>query len=424
MLEGIARYFCQRTAVIIFGLFATFGIALLILAFGYLLSRLGFFRAICLPASILGGVLALFALWFLAHFFELKISFDESLKEPFLLAFFASLSLGFAFSKSIKFTKNFFIFLGLCALLMILQNLLGIMVISLFGADKIFGLIAGSISLSGSFGMGAFWSEVLKTEPFNITNALDISIACATFGVLFGSLLGAPFGAFLIEKCLLKKRVFAPDFSPDFSANFAHNKSSKIANSRISKEIFVLFSNKKELKNTIISIFLLVFCVICAIFIKSFIALPAIIFALIFGLIVRAFCAFLRLELPSKSIATLGNFCLALFLVLALVLIDLSVLFSLATPLFVLLFCQLVLMVLFVYFITFRAFGRGYEAGLLSSAQCGLSLGATPIALANLEKLELRFFSSKEAVAIVCLSGVFFIDFINVLVVWGFLSLL
>ena len=28
---------------------------------------------------------------------------------------------------------------------------------------------------------------MLKTEPHNITNALDISIACATFGALFGS---------------------------------------------------------------------------------------------------------------------------------------------------------------------------------------------------------------------------------------------
>ena len=127
--------------------------------------------------AVLGGVFALSVLVLFSHFFELKISFDESLKESFLLAFFASLGLGFSidFSKKSNFSKNFFIFLGLCAFIMVLQNLLGITIISLFDKQKELGLIAGSISLSGSFGMGAFWSEVLKTEPHNITNALDIS---------------------------------------------------------------------------------------------------------------------------------------------------------------------------------------------------------------------------------------------------------
>ena len=193
--------------MISFGLFETFGAGLLILGFGYLLSKLRIFSVLCLPAAVLGGVFALSILVLFSHFFELKISFDESLKESFLLAFFASLGLGFSidFSKKSNFSKNFFIFLGLCAFIMVLQNLLGITIISLFDKQKELGLIAGSISLSGSFGMGAFWSEILKTEPHNITNALDISIACATFGVLFGSVLGAPLGAFLIEKFVLKK---------------------------------------------------------------------------------------------------------------------------------------------------------------------------------------------------------------------------
>ena len=385
--------------MISFGLFETFGAGLLILGFGYLLSRLRIFSVLCLPAAVLGGVFALSVLVLFSYFFELKISFDENLKESFLLAFFASLGLGIDFSKKSNFSKNFFIFLGLCAFIMVLQNLLGITIISLFDKQKELGLIAGSISLSGSFGMGAFWSEVLKTEPYNITNALDISIACATFGVLFGSVLGAPLGAFLIEKFVLKKE-----------------------NSRFeSKE---KSHSQKELKNTIISVLLLAFCVLCASVIKLFISLPAIIFALIFAFILRVLCYFFGVNLAQKNLALLGNFCLALFLALALMSIDLKALLDIGLPLFVLLCLELVLMLFFVFFITFRVFGRDYEAALLSSAQCGLCLGATPIALANLEKLELRFFSSKSALAILCLSGVFFIDFINVLVIWLFLSFL
>ena len=404
--------------MISFGLFETFGAGLLILGFGYLLSKLRIFSVLCLPAAVLGGVFALSVLVLFLHFFELKISFDESLKESFLLAFFASLGLGFSidFSKKSNFSKNFFIFLGLCAFIMVLQNLLGITIISLFDKQKELGLIAGSISLSGSFGMGAFWSEVLKTEPYNITNALDISIACATFGALFGSVLGAPLGAFLIEKFVLKKensRFESKEKSP----------SQKELGNELGNAL-VLFFSKKELKNTIISVLLLAFCVLCASVIKLFISLPAIIFALIFAFMLRVLCYFFGVNLAHKNLALLGNFCLALFLALALMSIDLKALLDIGLPLFVLLCLELVLMLFFVFFITFRVFGRDYEAALLSSAQCGLCLGATPIALANLEKLELRFFSSKSALAILCLSGVFFIDFINVLVIWLFLSFL
>ena len=404
--------------MISFGLFETFGAGLLILGFGYLLSKLRIFSVLCLPAAVLGGVFALSVLVLFSHFFELKISFDESPKESFLLAFFASLGLGIDFSKKSNFSKNFFIFLGLCAFIMVLQNLLGITIISLFDKQKELGLIAGSISLSGSFGMGAFWSEVLKTEPYNITNALDISIACATFGVLFGSVLGAPLGAFLIEKFVLKKENFrlqSKEKSPSQKELGKENNLNKA---------LVLFFSKKELKNTIISVLLLAFCVLCASVIKLFISLPAIIFALIFAFMLRVLCYFFGVNLAHKNLALLGNFCLALFLALALMSIDLKALLDIGLPLFVLLCLELVLMLFFVFFITFRVFGRDYEAALLSAAQCGLCLGATPIALANLEKLELRFFSSKSALAILCLSGVFFIDFINVLVIWLFLCFL
>lgn len=404
--------------MISFGVFETFGVGLLILGFGYLLSKLRIFSVLCLPAAVLGGVFALSVLVFFSHFFELKISFDESPKESLLLAFFASLGLGIDFSKKSNFSKNFFIFLGLCAFIMVLQNLLGITIISLFDKQKELGLIAGSISLSGSFGMGAFWSEVLKTQPYNITNALDISIACATFGVLFGSVLGAPLGAFLIEKFVLKKE------NSRFESKEKSPSQKELGKENNLNNALVLFFSKKELKNTIISVLLLAFCVLCASVIKLFISLPAIIFALIFALILRVLCYFFGLNLAHKNLALLGNFCLALFLALALISIDLKALLDIGLPLFVLLCLELVLMLFFVFFITFRVFGRDYEAALLSAAQCGLCLGATPIALANLEKLELRFFSSKSALAILCLSGVFFIDFINVLVIWLFLSFL
>ena len=56
--------------MISFGLFETFGAGLLILGFGYLLSRLRIFSVLCLPAAVVGGVFALSVLVFFSHFFD------------------------------------------------------------------------------------------------------------------------------------------------------------------------------------------------------------------------------------------------------------------------------------------------------------------------------------------------------------------
>lgn len=406
--------------MISFGFFETFGVGLLVLGFGYLLARLRFFSILCLPASVLGGVFALLFLAILSYFLHLNFFFDESVKEPFLLAFFVSLALGFDFGKnsSQKLTKNFFIFLGLCVLLMILQNILGITIISLFSKQSELGLIAGSISLCGSFGMGAFWSEVLSASPHDIKNALDISIACASFGVLFGSLLSAPLGAFLIKKYSLEPTRF-----------YQNSSELSIAKHKASYKDFSLFASFKKPafvlnKELFLSIFSLVLCVVLIFCLKAFLPLPSIALALICGFILKGLCIIFKINIQKEFISRLGQFCLGLFLSLALVGIDLDTLGLLAGTLFAVLLAQLVLMGVFVLFVSFRAFGRSYEGALLSSAQCGLCLGSSGVALASLERLELRFSVSKSAVAIVCLGGVFFIDFINVLIIWLFLSFL
>jgi ESS family glutamate:Na+ symporter len=54
-------------------------------------------------------------------------------------------------------------------------------------------------------------------------------------------------------------------------------------------------------------------------------------------------------------------------------------------------------MYLFVTQVTFRVMGRDYDAALLSAAQCGFGLGATPTAMANMEALARRYGYSVQA---------------------------
>lgn len=385
--------------------FATFVVSFGVLALGALLSKIKFLNTLCLPKAVLGGVCALFILSFLKYFFGFAPSFDEGIKEPFLLAFFGSLGLGFSFSHSKNLGKKFFILIGLCATLMLLQNLLGLALISAFGAPKELGLIAGSVSLSGSFGMGAFFSPIFGSEAHGIKGALDISIACASFGVLFGSLLGAPLGAFLIKKYSLQKNL----------------PNSRIWQNSKDESIFKILRN---FKNIFISAILLGFCVFCALLASKFFGFSNIICALAISLFLKTLCSFFGLKLPSLELNALGSFCLALFLTMAFISLDISLLAHLALVIFAILFAQVVLMGVFASFVTFRLCGNDYCSALLASAQCGFGLGAAAVALANIKALSLRFGSNEQALNVACVSSVFIIDFINVLIIELFLCFL
>lgn len=80
-------------------------------------------------------------------------------------------------------------------------------------------------------------------------------------------------------------------------------------------------------------------------------------------------------------------------------------------------------MALFAIFITFRVMGSNYGAAVLAPGHCGIDLGATPTAIANMQALTHRFGPSQLAFLVVPMVGAFFIDIINVVVIKLYLAL-
>jgi len=74
-------------------------------------------------------------------------------------------------------------------------------------------------------------------------------------------------------------------------------------------------------------------------------------------------------------------------------------------------------------FVTFRVMGGRYDAAVIAGGHCGFGLGATPTAVANMEAVTRRFGPSPQAFLVVPLMGAFFIDFLNAIVIQGFLAL-
>ena len=123
--------------------------------------------------------------------------------------------------------------------------------------------------------------------------------------------------------------------------------------------------------------------------------------------------------LSMRILDTIGAITLSLFLVLALMTLELWELAGLAMPLLVSLLAQIALILVSVP-IMFRLMGRDYEASVMGGGFIGFMLGTTANAMAVMRTLVERYGPAPRAFLVAPVVGAFFIDFTNALLVtWG-----
>jgi ESS family glutamate:Na+ symporter len=97
-------------------------------------------------------------------------------------------------------------------------------------------------------------------------------------------------------------------------------------------------------------------------------------------------------------------------------------LIDLAGPIFTILAAQFAVAVIVNIFVVFPAMGRNYDAAVVSAGFGGISLGATPTAMANMSAVTTRYGASHLAFIIVPLVAAFFIDLVNAILIPLFLN--
>ena len=88
------------------------------------------------------------------------------------------------------------------------------------------------------------------------------------------------------------------------------------------------------------------------------------------------------------------------------------------------LMAQVLAITFFAVFIVFRVMGRDYDAAVITSGFVGLGLGATPVAIANMDAVTTRFGPSTKAFLVVPLVGAFFIDILNAATIKFFIGVI
>lgn len=127
-------------------------------------------------------------------------------------------------------------------------------------------------------------------------------------------------------------------------------------------------------------------------------------------------------HLDMDRIVSVGNICLSMFLGMAMISLKLWELQSLAVPLILILFCQIVMIALFACFVAFRVLGKDYDAAVLVAGICGFGLGATPNAMANMSAVCYKYHYTVKPFLIVPIVGGMFNDIINAGIITMFLN--
>jgi ESS family glutamate:Na+ symporter len=123
-----------------------------------------------------------------------------------------------------------------------------------------------------------------------------------------------------------------------------------------------------------------------------------------------------------RSLAIVSDIALGIFLTMSLMSLQLWTIASLAGPIIAILAAQFLVSFLFALFVVFRVMGRDYEAAVICAGFGGISLGATPTAMANMSAVVQKYGSAHRAFIVVPLVSGFFVDISNAVVIQRFLN--
>ncbi|MDL2408300.1 sodium/glutamate symporter [Rhizobium calliandrae] len=363
-----------------------------------------------IPEAVTGGLLAALITLIAYEFFGLEISFTLAARDMLLLYFFTGVGLNARLSDLVAGGKPFLILLGVTLVFLVIQNAIAIGMSDMLGLPDGMAILLGSTSLIGGHGTTIAWAPII-TGRFGLTNALEIGIASATLGLVIASLIGGPTAQYLI-----KRHSLSGSAAEELVIGVSHA-------AETSHEDDVSYvSLLRALLVTNIAI--LIGYALHEIIVEAGVNLPLFVVCLLVAIVMTNTVPLLAPRLPwptrTRALSLISDLSLNVFLAMSLMSMQLWALSGLGTALVIVLAVQTVAVVVYVMFVVFPAMGRTYDAAVISAGFFGISLGATPTAIANMTAVTKTHGAATIAFIILPLVSAFFIDLANAAIL-GFL---
>ena len=383
-------------------------VGIVVLFLGKRINRLiPVFGKYSIPEPVTGGLFIAIILFAIHSFADISIEFELGARDALLIYFFTTIGINASFKDLAAGGKPLALLLLVTVIYMITQNLTGIGMASVLGLEPAVGLLGGTVSLIGGHGTAIAWAPRFA-ENYGIGNAMEIGVACATFGLVLASLIGGPVAKFLVSRHQL---VGGSDDDLDVG---------------IDEEADPVSLNYMELLDAVLALHI---CIIIGYFLDVGLSqlgvhLPLFVSCLFAGIIMtnlrpHALPRITGTQWPSRTpaMALIADISLGTFLAMSLMSMQLWEVIDLAGALFSILGAQVVVAVIFMTFVVFPMMGKNYEAAVIASGFGGFSMGATPTAMANMSAVTQRYGPCHQAFIIVPLVGAFFIDVTNAILI-------
>ena len=151
-----------------------------------------------IPAPAVGGLVISIIAAVLQANGIVQFAFDNTLQTVFMICFFCTVGLNASYKLVFKGGLAVAAFWGVTAVVSALQNAVAIPIAVGFGLNPLMGIMGGSVPMIGGLGTaGAFGA--LFEDSYGVTGALSAAIACATFGMVAGSVIGGPLGEWILR---------------------------------------------------------------------------------------------------------------------------------------------------------------------------------------------------------------------------------
>ncbi len=375
-------------------------------------SAFRFLKEFSIPEPVTGGLIysVLIALLYVAT--GIEIEFQLSARDFLLVYFFTTIGINASLRDLVTGGKPLIILLTITIGYMVVQNLTGVSVAAAFGLAAPIGLLGGSVSLIGGHGTAIAWAPRIAAD-YGIANAMEVGIACATFGLILASIMGGPIAKLLINRYKLQPTVKEPlnvgVSETGQGGRIGHlDFLDAILAIHICAIIGVILN--KQLESMGLQLPLFVTCLFAGI--------------LVTNLIPKNFPRLSGTEWPSRTpaVSLIADISLGTFLAMSLMSMQLWTMVDLAGPIFTILGVQFFVALVVTLFVVFPAMGKTYDAAVVCAGFGGISLGSTPTAMANMSAVSQRYGASHMAFIIVPLVCAFFIDLVNALLIPFFLA--
>ena len=387
----------------------TLALAGIALFLGYALCRvIPLLSRYNLPPPVIGGLVFALIAWAAHARGTTWVALDTSLQPALMIAFFTSIGFN-ASARLLKISgRQVALFLLLASGFAVLQNLLGMAVAIGFGLHPLFGVLAGSTTLTGGPATGLAFAPLF--ERAGVSGAASIAVASAMAGIVCGGLLGGPVATWFIRRNGLTSVRPSDHHAPDEAVAV-----------EVATESQREYTALKSIVILLVAMWLGAW--VSKLITSTGVTLPAYVGAMLAGALLRNLDDSRGwLGLSVATLELIGNVCLSLFLAVALMNLKLWELAGLAAPLLLNLALQSALVAVFCG-VVFRVMGRDYDAAVMGGGFIGFMLGTTANAMAVMRTLVERYGVAPRAFLVAPLVGAFFIDFTNALIITVFLNL-